>query len=90
MGASNNNSGTYTCYFAAGTSAGGSSNNAATTGEVKSGNYATVNSTSTELMDSINNAIETNQEFPIISVKVTTTGAKSSDKNASNGYIRVT
>ena len=89
-GASNNNSGTYTCYFAAGTSAGGSSNNAATTGEVKSGNYATVNSTSTELMDSINNAIETNQEFPIISVKVTTTGAKSSDKNASNGYIRVT
>lgn len=90
MGASNNNSGTYTCYFAAGTSAGGSSNNAATTGEVKSGNYTTVNSTSTELMDSINNAIETNQEFPIISVKVTTTGAKSSDKNASNGYIRVT
>ena len=90
MGASNNNSGTYTCYFAAGTSAGGSSNNAATTGVVKSGNYTTVNSTSTELMDSINNAIETNQEFPIISVKVTTTGAKSSDKNASNGYIRVT
>lgn len=90
MGASNNGSGTYTCYFAAGTSAGGSSNNAATTGEVKSGNYATVNSTSTELMDSINNEIETNQEFPIISVKVTTTGAKSSDKNASNGYIRVT
>lgn len=90
MGASNNGSGTYTCYFAAGTSAGGSSNNAATTGEVKSGNYATVNSTSTELMNSINNEIETNQEFPIISVKVTTTGAKSSDKNASNGYIRVT
>ena len=90
MGASNNGSGTYTCYFAAGTSAGGSSNNAATTGEVKSGNYATVNSTSTELMNSINNEIETNQEFPIISVKVTTTGAKNSDKNASNGYIRVT
>ena len=90
MGASNNGSGTYTCYFAAGTSSGGSSTNAATTGEVKSGNYATVNSTSSALVDTINNELTASQEFPVISVKVTTTGAKSSDKNASNGYIRVT
>ena len=90
MGASNNSSGTYTCYFAAGTSSGGSSTNAATTGTVTSGNYATVNSTSTVLVDTINNELTANQEFPVISVKVTTKGTKSSDKNASNGYIRVT
>lgn len=89
MGASNNGSGSYTCYFAAGTAAGGSSNNAATSGDTTS-SYTTLNSESSELLTAINNELELTQEFPVISVKVTTTGTKSSDKNASNGYIRVT
>lgn len=89
MGASNNGSGSYTCYFAAGTAAGGSSNNAATSGNTTS-SYTTLSSESSELLTTINNELELTQEFPVISVKVTTTGTKSSDKNASNGYIRVT
>lgn len=89
MGASNNGSGSYACYFAAGTAAGGSSNNAATSGNTTS-SYTTLNSESSELLTAINNELELTQEFPVISVKVTTTGTKSSDKNASNGYIRVT
>lgn len=90
MGASNNGSGSYTCYFAAGTAAGGSSNNSATTGSATSGSYETVSSASTEMLSTINNSLEEDRELPVFSVKITTTGAKSSDKNASNGYIRVT
>lgn len=90
MGSSNNDAGTYTCYFAVGTASGGSSNNAATSGNVTSGSYSTINSNSSALVTAINNALETSQEFPIFSVKITTTGTKSSNKNASDGYIRVT
>lgn len=90
MGASNNAAGSYNCYFAAGTASGGSSANAATSGTLTSGSYATASSTSTELMNSINTELQYNGELPIISVRVNTTGTKSSDKNASNGYIRVT
>lgn len=89
MGASNNGSGSYTCYFAAGTAAGGSSSNAATSGNTTS-SYTTLTAESSELLATINNELELTQEFPVISVKITTTGTKSSDKNASNGYIRVT
>ena len=89
MGASNNGSGSYACYFAAGTAAGGSSNNAATSGNTTS-SYTTLSSESSELLTTINNELELTQEFPVISVKVTTKGTKSSDKNANNGYIRVT
>lgn len=89
MGASNNGSGSYACYFAAGTASGGSSSGAATSGNTSS-SYTTLTAKSAELLEAINNELELSQEFPIISVKVTTTGTKSSDKNASNGYIRVT
>lgn len=84
----NDESGTYRCYFAAGTTAGGSSNNASTYRSLTS-SYTTTEATSTELVESINSLI-TKDEFPVLSVKVTTTGTKSSSKNASNGYIRVT
>ena len=43
-----------------------------------------------EIYENINTYIESNGEFPIISVKVTTTGTKSSNKNANNGYARIT
>lgn len=84
----NDESGSYTCYFAAGTTAGGSSSSASTSGSLGS-TYSTVNSTSSSLVTDINSLI-TRDDFPVLSVKVTTTGTKSSGKNASNGYIRVT
>lgn len=84
----NGETGSYRCYFAAGTTAGGSDTNASTHQSLSS-SYSTANSTSSTLVDSINSLI-TKDEFPTLSVKVTTTGTKSSDKNASNGYIRVT
>lgn len=84
----NNETGSYRCYFAAGTTAGGSDTNASTYQSLSS-SYSTANSTSSTLVDSINSLI-TKDEFPTLSVKVTTTGAKSSSKNASNGYVRVT
>lgn len=90
MGSSGNGSGSYTCYFAAGTASGGSSSNAATSGSATSGSYETVDAESSELMTTINSFIEADRELPMFSVKVTTTGAKSSGKNASDGYIRVT
>ena len=90
MGASANAAGTYNCYFAAGTAAGGSSNNAATSGSATSGSYATDSAESSELLSTINTMLEEDRELPMFSVKITTTGTKSSDKNASNGYIRVT
>ena len=85
---SNSETGSYHCYFAAGTTAGGSDTNASTYGSLTS-SYATANATSSTLVDALNELI-TKDDFPTISVKVTTTGAKSSSKNASNGYIRVT
>lgn len=85
---SNSESGSYRCYFAAGTTAGGSSNDASTYQSLSS-SYSTTNATSSVLVDDIN-ALITKDEFPTLSVKVTTTGTKSSGKNASNGYIRVT
>ena len=84
----NDETGSYRCYFAAGTTAGGSDTNASTYQSLSS-SYSTANSTSSTLVDSINSLI-TKDDFPTLSVKVTTTGTKSSDKNASNGYIRVT
>lgn len=84
---SNGETASYTCYFAAGTSAGGSDANASTSGTLGS-SYSTVSSTSSALMNTINSLIPT--DFPVLSVKVVTTGTKSSSKNASNGYIRVT
>lgn len=78
-----------TCYFAAGTAAGGSSNNAAVSGELRT-SYTTSTATSDSLTSEINTYLENNGEFPIISVKVTTTGTKSSSKNANNGYARIT
>lgn len=84
----NDESGSYHCYFAAGTTAGGSDTNASTYQSLSS-SYSTANSTSSALVDSINSLI-TKDEFPTLSVKVTTTGTKSSSKNASNGFIRVT
>lgn len=84
----NDESGSYYCYFAAGTTAGGSDTNASTSATLNS-SYATSNSTSSSLVAAINELIAPN-EFPTLSVKVTTTGRKSSGKNASNGYIRVT
>lgn len=84
----NDETGSYHCYFAAGTTAGGSDTNASTYQSLSS-SYSTVNSTSSTLVDSINSLI-TKDEFPTLSVKVTTTGTKSSSKNASNGYVRVT
>lgn len=78
-----------TCYFAAGSASGGSSNNAAVSGTLNT-SYATSNATSDSLMTEINSYVENDGEFPIISVKVTTTGTKSSNKNASNGYARIT
>lgn len=84
----NDESGSYHCYFAAGTTAGGSDTNASTYQSLSS-SYSTANSTSSTLVDSINSLI-TKDEFPTLSVKVTTTGTKSSSKNASNGFVRVT
>ncbi len=84
----NDESGSYTCYFAASTTAGGSSSSASTSGSLGS-NYSTAHSTSSSLVTDINSLI-TKDDFPVISVKVTTTGTKSSGKNASNGFIRVT
>lgn len=85
---SNSESGSYRCYFAAGTTAGGSNNNASTYQSLSS-SYSTTSATSDTLVEAIN-ALITKDEFPTLSVKVTTTGTKSSGKNASNGYIRVT
>jgi hypothetical protein len=68
---------------------GGSSNNAAVSGTLST-SYTTGNATSDSLVSDINNYIETNREFPVISAKLTTTGTKSSSKNANNGYIRIT
>ncbi len=85
---SNSESGSYRCYFAAGTTAGGSDTDASTYQSLSS-SYSTANSTSSSLVAAINELI-TPDEFPTLSVKVTTTGTKSSGKNASNGYIRVT
>ena len=84
----NDESGSYRCYFAAGTTAGGSDTNASTH-ESLSSSYSTASATSDSLVTAINELI-TRDEFPTLSVKVTTTGTKSSSKNASNGYIRVT
>lgn len=85
---SNSETGSYYCYFAAGTTAGGSDTNAATHQSLSS-SYSTTNATSSTLVEEIN-ALITRDDFPTLSVKVTTTGTKSSGKNASNGYIRVT
>lgn len=85
---SNSETGSYRCYFAAGTTAGGSDTNASTY-ESLSSSYSTANATSGSLVTAINELI-TKDEFPTLSVKVTTTGTKSSSKHASNGYIRVT
>lgn len=84
----NNETGSYRCYFAAGTTAGGSDTNASTYQSLSS-SYSTTNATSASLVEEINGLI-TKDEFPTLSVKITTTGTKSSGKNASNGYIRVT
>jgi hypothetical protein len=85
----NGESASYACYFAAGTSAGGSSSGASTS-ETLGSSYNTVNSTSSSLVSDINTLIETDGEFPTVSVRVTSTGTKSSGKNASNGYVRIT
>ena len=85
---SNSETGSYRCYFAAGTTTGGSSTGASTYQSLTS-SYTTIETTSTELITAINSLI-TNTEFPTLSVKVATTGSKSSGKNASNGEIRVT
>ena len=84
----NDETGSYHCYFAAGTTAGGSDTNASTYQSLNS-SYSTASSTSASLVEEINGLI-TRDEFPTLSVKVTTTGTKSSSKNASNGYVRVT
>ena len=84
----NDETGSYHCYFAAGTTAGGSDANASTYQSLSS-SYSTASSTSASLVEEINGLI-TRDEFPTLSVKVTTTGTKSSSKNASNGYVRVT
>lgn len=77
------------CYFAAGTAAGGSSDSASVSSNLTT-SYATNETTSDSLTNDINTYIQNNGEFPVISVKVTTTGTKSSSKNASNGYARIT
>lgn len=78
-----------TCYFAAGTMSGGNSDTAAVTLSLSTA-YSTNNSISDSLVNDINSYFQANGEFPTISVKVTTSGAKSSNKNASNGYVRIT
>lgn len=85
----NGESATATCYFAAGTMSGGDSENASVTGELST-TYNTGSATSKSLVNDINSYFQANGEFPVISVKVVTTGAKSSNKNASNGYARIT
>ena len=85
----NGESATATCYFAAGTASGGSSNNAAVTGTLST-SYTTSTATSDSLTNDINTYIQNNGEFPIISVKVSTSGTKSSSKNANNGWARIT
>ncbi len=46
---------------------------------------------SSALVTDINNYLNANNgAFPTVSVKVVTTGQKSSTKNASNGYVRIT
>ena len=85
----NGETGSAVCYFAAGSMSGGSSTDASVSGDLST-SYATGSATSDSLVSDINNYIETNREFPIISAKVTTTGTKSSSKNASDGYIRIT
>lgn len=85
----NGETASYTCYFAAGTASGGSSSDAGTSATLTT-SYVTTNTTSSKLVDDINSLLESDEEFPIISVKVTTTGAKSSGKLASDGYARIT
>lgn len=85
----NNETASAVCYFAAGTAAGGSSDAAAVSGTLTT-SYTTGTATSDSLTSEINTYIESNGEFPIISVKVTTTGTKSSNKNSNNGYARIT
>lgn len=85
----NGESATTACYFAAGTMSGGDSESAAVTGELSTA-YSTGSATSESLVNDINSYFQANGEFPTISVKVVTTGAKSSNKNASNGYARIT
>lgn len=84
MGSTNNASGSYTCTFTI------DSTTDTTSEELKSGSYATVTTTSANLTTAFNNAILLNQTIPEITVQVSTTGAKSSSKNSSDGYIRVT
>ena len=79
---SNGESGSAVCYFAAGSMSGGSSTNAAVSGTLST-SYATSTATSESLVNDINNYIETNREFPVISAKLITTGTKSSNKSAS-------
>lgn len=86
----NSETGSCTCYFAVNSSNGGSASNAAVSNSSLTSSYVTSNSSSSALVTQLNEYINTNNTFPIVSVKITTTGTKYNDKNASNGFIRVT
>lgn len=85
----NGETATYNCYFAINTSNGGNDSNAATSATLGT-SYAITSTTSSTLVTQINNYITSNNVFPTVSVKIATTGTKSSSKNSSNGYVRVT
>lgn len=78
----------YHCYFGVNTNNGGNSANSGTSATL-SQNYSTINENSTEMVNELNNYLNTNDTFPTISVAITTSGRKSSNKN-NDGYIRVT
>ena len=84
----NGETASYSCRFAAGTSSGGSSDNAMTSATLSNG-YRDASSTSTALMNTINSLLSSGT-FPVISVTVSTTGTKSDSKLAGNGYARIT
>lgn len=85
----NDESASYNCYFAAGTSQGGSSSNTATSSSNLSSFYSTQSSNSSALVSQINSLMN-NGGFPQISVKVETSGTKASGTKAEDGYVRIT
>lgn len=83
----NDESGSYTCYFAVGGN-GGDSSDAATNANLTS-SYQTHTSTSDSLVQEINDALSSGS-FPQMSVRVHTNGSAASGMKAEDGYIRVT
>lgn len=83
----NGETASYTCYFAAGTTSGGTSSNSGVSASLTS-SYKTSSATSDSLVTDINSLLG-NGEFPVISCKLTTSGYKNDSKD-SNGAIRIT